>query len=204
MIIYANPSAADLVNEYAGIILPVTLFPSIVLPSLHLEHDDLAVPVLLYNGAGYSGTIHDGATDFDLGSLTHHENAIEIHLLAYISRELFHLDDIALVDAVLLTACLDYCVHVFSNLPITIAEITELMSEQVLLSDELDIVNIGRHIGRLENMYAVIECRVQSAGCRGEEQGGVSGRINLLWYHPDSHWLILTLNIRECNRFFCP
>ena len=109
--LYANPSTLNVVDEDARVVLAVTLFPTVVLPALHLEHDDLAVAVMLYHGAGYSGTIHDRAADFDVGSLAHEEYAVKIHLRPYIGSELFHLDDITLVDAILLTACFNDRIH---------------------------------------------------------------------------------------------
>ena len=113
--LYANPSTFDVVDKNASVILAVTLLPAVVLPALHLEHDDLAVAVMLYHGAGYTGTIHDRAADFDVSSLAHEENAVKIHLRPYIGSELFHLDDVTLVDAILLTACFYNCCLLYTS-----------------------------------------------------------------------------------------
>jgi hypothetical protein len=124
--IYVNPSITDLVDKNASIVLAVTLLPAVVLPALHLKHDYLLVAVMLNHGAGNTGAIHDGAANLNVGSLTHEEYSIEIHLLTYSGGELFNLDDITLINAILLAACFYDCVHDFQP-PFIAAKVASLI-----------------------------------------------------------------------------
>ena len=76
-----------------------------------LERDDL-VTTGLADDVGIDGrTVHDGRADGGLGSVGHEEHSLQRDRLARLDVEQLHLELGADLDAVLLPAGLDDCVH---------------------------------------------------------------------------------------------
>ena len=83
------------------------------------EHGDFLGLAVLNHLAGDSGTLHIGSAD--LGALfAKHGHHGELHGVVFRRVQLLHIDDVAVLHFVLLTAGLDDCKHVvsclFSNL----------------------------------------------------------------------------------------
>ena len=102
-------SKNDLLDLDCSERLTVTLLLALVLLCLVLEDDDLLVLVLRSNGSGHFRVLNILA-DLDIRTVRDHDD-VEGNLCAHFCAQLFHLDDIAFGNLVLLSAVFDDCVH---------------------------------------------------------------------------------------------
>ena len=78
---------------------------------LVLEDDDLVAPVLAYDVGAHDGAVHERAADGCLVAVGDEQDALEVDGLAGLDLQALDLDLVAELDAVLLAARFDDCVH---------------------------------------------------------------------------------------------
>ena len=81
----------------------------VALLGLHLVDADLLAAAVLDDIGGDGSALDDGGAEHGVALVDDGENAVELDGSAGLGVELFDVDDVALRDAVLLTAGLDDC-----------------------------------------------------------------------------------------------
>ena len=80
-------------------------------PSLLLENEDLLVLVILEDEAQDHGVVEDRRPHLDRLAVLDQEDTVEMGFPARLEVELLDGQDVPFLDAVLLSACHDHCVH---------------------------------------------------------------------------------------------
>ena len=101
---------ADLVDADCGQLLAMSLFATIHLSALELENDYFRAFLLFYDGPGHRGTGNRRAAYLN-GLPSDEQHSVKIDLFTSIARQLLDLDQIARLDPILLTTCLNDCVQ---------------------------------------------------------------------------------------------
>lgn len=82
-----------------------------VLPPPEFDHLDLRRAAVAGHLGGDTPSFHMRRADMGFLLVCHQQNAVEFDLVARFARESLHPDDVARLDAVLLAAGFDDCVH---------------------------------------------------------------------------------------------
>ncbi len=95
--------------------------PPVLFPPLLFEDEDLVALESLDNFRFYGGGGEDRRSDENLTVILDQKHLIEDDFLAFYGFKLFDIKEIAFLDAILFSACLDHCVHMSTlNLEIKI------------------------------------------------------------------------------------
>src|SRR5690606_295660 len=101
----------DLADPDLGVLLPMSLLATIVLPPLPLEDDDLLALAVLDDLAGHDRALDRRRADTDLTIGTGQQHLRERHLVTDLGSERGDADRLPRLDAELLVACANDCVH---------------------------------------------------------------------------------------------
>lgn len=94
------------------VVLTMSLTLAMFLASLELEHEDFLRAELFNDFARHLCAVDEGSADFGLASvLADQEDFVEDDLTCFFASELFHVEDIAFFDTVLLATSLNDCMH---------------------------------------------------------------------------------------------
>ena len=96
--------------------MAVAIAAAIMFTTTLLENDQMRPAGLLFDFANNSGTSNQGSADLHICTAADHQYLVEMNVIARNTFELFDQNFIVCGNAILLAACLNDCVHVFSLL----------------------------------------------------------------------------------------
>ncbi len=89
---------------------------SVALAPLLLEHNDLAVSVLLNNPSYDLRTGHERGTNLGTLVVGHHQDLIDQNLVTHLTIQTLHPNKVPFGCLVLLSPCLEYRIHTLTSM----------------------------------------------------------------------------------------
>ena len=102
----------DLLDPDLRQFLAVAFRPPVLFPPLLLEDEDLVSLEIFHDLGPDHRVLDDRGPDEDLAFVLYQKDLVEVDLLALFGAELLGLQEVAFLDAILFSACLDHCVHI--------------------------------------------------------------------------------------------
>jgi hypothetical protein len=84
----------------------------VMLASAELDDLDFLAAAMTLDGGSYLAAIDERRTDANICALTHHQNLVKINRITGAGIQLFYPQRVSLGNAILLSARLDYRIHV--------------------------------------------------------------------------------------------
>lgn len=102
---------ADTGDFDLGIALAMTHLFTMVLAATEFDDLDLLAAAMGLDGGADLATIYIGRTDFDVITISDHEDIFKFDSAAFVRSQFLDADGVALCDTVLFSTCSDYSVH---------------------------------------------------------------------------------------------